>query len=300
MPTWDAWVHHVLATVPAPGAGTSASSGAALMAAAEAAERAGAALAAAKARFLAAAEQVQAGMGEGARSAAELFAERTHTSTAAAARIVKAGDDQRRVPKLGEAFARGEVGQAQFKAAGETERPAAVQTEPAAREPRSSRGRCKAMSCRPPSCVAWPARQTSSRSSWARSRRSWTSVGLPGSRRRRNARPLPCGIAAVCSRGVTRRRSGATSITSARGNPEARPTWTTSSCSVPHHHGGCEPDPAKPPQHNWEIRLESGVAILVPPLRVDRERRPRRHERFVRTGGRVDVPGAVARQPVLV
>lgn len=47
-----------------------------------------------------------------------------------------------------------------------------------------------------------------------------------------------------------------------------------------HHHGLIEPG-VEPNPHRWELRLaEDGVPEFLPPLRVDRERRPRRHARL--------------------
>lgn len=47
-----------------------------------------------------------------------------------------------------------------------------------------------------------------------------------------------------------------------------------------HHHGIVEPT-ADPPGRRWEIRLGAdGLPEVLPPLHVDRTRRPRRHQRF--------------------
>ena len=50
----------------------------------------------------------------------------------------------------------------------------------------------------------------------------------------------------------------------------------------PHHHNLVEPNPNKPPGSQWEIRIAAdGVPEVLPPTRMDQNRRPRRHQRFV-------------------
>ena len=47
-----------------------------------------------------------------------------------------------------------------------------------------------------------------------------------------------------------------------------------------HHHGVVEPGDG-PVGRRWEVRLgEDGIAEVLPPVHVDRDRRPRRHQRF--------------------
>jgi hypothetical protein len=49
----------------------------------------------------------------------------------------------------------------------------------------------------------------------------------------------------------------------------------------PHHHRLAEPDPSAPPGSRWTIRLnEHGLPEVVPPVRVDREQKPRQHIRY--------------------
>ena len=49
----------------------------------------------------------------------------------------------------------------------------------------------------------------------------------------------------------------------------------------PHHHNLVEPNPNKPPDSQWEIRLAAdGVPEVFPPTRMDANRQPRRHQRF--------------------
>jgi len=66
-----------------------------------------------------------------------------------------------------------------------------------------------------------------------------------------------------------------------------RPWWAGGATSVanlvlacPHHHGIVEPG-HDPTADRWQVRLTpAGVAEVIPPLRVDPRRRPRRHARF--------------------
>ncbi len=63
----------------------------------------------------------------------------------------------------------------------------------------------------------------------------------------------------------------------------------------PHHHRVVEPTRAEP-HHRWQIRLNSdAMPEVVPPRIVDRDQRPRRHQRF-RIPHRRGAPGA---EPVL-
>ena len=49
----------------------------------------------------------------------------------------------------------------------------------------------------------------------------------------------------------------------------------------PHHHNLVEPNPNKPPDSQWEIRLAAdGVPEVLPPTQMDATRQPRRHQRF--------------------
>ncbi|MDR1823928.1 MAG: HNH endonuclease [Bifidobacteriaceae bacterium] len=50
----------------------------------------------------------------------------------------------------------------------------------------------------------------------------------------------------------------------------------------PRHHMIVEPDPSKPPGDRWEVRVEAdGFPVVTPPLRVDPDRKPRLHQRFM-------------------
>lgn len=65
------------------------------------------------------------------------------------------------------------------------------------------------------------------------------------------------------------------------------PWWTGGVTAVrnlvlvcPHHHGIVEPG-RRPGDDRWHVRLTGDVAEVLPPLRVDPARRPRRHARFL-------------------
>jgi hypothetical protein len=60
------------------------------------------------------------------------------------------------------------------------------------------------------------------------------------------------------------------------------PTSLQNLCLLcPHHHNLVEPNPNRPPESQWEIRLAAGgVPEVLPPTRMDRNRQPRRHQRF--------------------
>ena len=48
----------------------------------------------------------------------------------------------------------------------------------------------------------------------------------------------------------------------------------------PHHHNLCEPGHG-PEERRWQVRIgHDGIPEIIPPRLVDRERRPRRHQRF--------------------
>jgi len=49
----------------------------------------------------------------------------------------------------------------------------------------------------------------------------------------------------------------------------------------PHHHNLVEPSRTGPPGHRWELRVGAdGIPEVLPPVRVDPARTPRRHQRF--------------------
>ncbi len=49
----------------------------------------------------------------------------------------------------------------------------------------------------------------------------------------------------------------------------------------PHHHNLVEPSRTGPPGHRWELRVaDDGTPEALPPVRVDPNRSPRRHQRF--------------------
>lgn len=53
-----------------------------------------------------------------------------------------------------------------------------------------------------------------------------------------------------------------------------------------HHHNLLEPDPKRTPEIQWVIRIsDDGIPEVVPPRFVDRDRRPRRHQRFREPAG---------------
>lgn len=68
------------------------------------------------------------------------------------------------------------------------------------------------------------------------------------------------------------------------------PWWAGGGSSVsngvllcPHHHRRVEPDPAQPPETQWQVHLDpvNGLPWFTPPKDVDPRRRPRQHTRFI-------------------
>lgn len=59
-----------------------------------------------------------------------------------------------------------------------------------------------------------------------------------------------------------------------------------------HHHNTVEPD-HRPPDTRWQVRLDAGVPVVIPPRRVDPQQRPRRHHRHHRKAPPDPEPGRV-------
>ena len=57
-----------------------------------------------------------------------------------------------------------------------------------------------------------------------------------------------------------------------------------------HHHNTVEPD-HRDPHSRWQVRMDDGIPVVIPPVRVDSRQRPRRNLRHARASCRRDPAG---------